>query len=220
MSALSGKRRGSLLAFPANIRECDWIGILVEDERTSNEEAIKDQALTKLVSIKSAWRYLGSTFARRFLRRFHTDFGASTPTRRLCAGPAANVHSVFVSEFRGKSCPKRATCNGTASWITADSGKPSRRLAGSQATLVILTMAATRPPLGITHFYPSEMRTLNQPPGSHMTYTQVLSSSFLPALPAMRLRPWIWLTVPRRTADTMVRRSYKDSCHNVYRRTV
>jgi hypothetical protein len=35
---------------------------------------------------------------------------------------------------------------------------------GSQATLDMLTMAATRPPLAITHFYPSEMRTLNQPP--------------------------------------------------------
>jgi hypothetical protein len=36
----------------------------------------------------------------------------------------------------------------------------------SQATLDMLTMAATCPPLGATHFYPLEMRTLNQPPGS------------------------------------------------------
>jgi hypothetical protein len=33
-------------------------------------------------------------------------------------------------------------------------------------------MAATRPPLGINQFYPSEMRTLNQPPGSqHYIYS-------------------------------------------------
>ena len=56
----------SLLTFPANFRECDWIGVLVEDERTSNKEVIKDQALRKLANIKSAWRYLGSTFARRW----------------------------------------------------------------------------------------------------------------------------------------------------------
>jgi hypothetical protein len=37
---------------------------------------------------------------------------------------------------------------------------------GSQDTLDILTMAATRPPLGMNHFYPLEVRTLNQPPGS------------------------------------------------------
>ena len=34
------------------------------------------------------------------------------------------------------------------------------------------TMAATRPPLAINHCYPSEMRTLNQPPGSqHHIYS-------------------------------------------------
>jgi hypothetical protein len=42
----------------------------------------------------------------------------------------------------------------------------------SQATLDMFTMAATRPPLGINHFYPSEMRTLNKPPGSqHHIYS-------------------------------------------------
>ena len=46
----------------------------------------------------------------------------------------------------------------------------------SHATPDMLNMATTRPPLGIYHFYPSEMWTPNRPPGSeHHKYPRVTS---------------------------------------------